>query len=308
MILYNGSTGSLGKYLQPSLKNMGLKGASLTTRLENHATLAIELESILGLDAREDPIVLVQLAAMVSVPKCESNPERAFQTNVTDTINYVRVFFDWCRDKGHVPELVYVSSGHVYAAQSEGQRLTEQSPVSPRSVYATTKLEAEEKLSRLCTEMGVPIKVLRVFGLIAPVQPINYVLPGLIQRVTENKLTSVPGLDHVRDYLDVRDVCDYILKFCFLHSDTLVLLANICSGKPTKIRDIIVEIVDNLSLTTEKKGLLLSGLHAAPGRPDDIPWIVGDPTLMNNIIGHKKDPISLKRTVADALQQQPGFF
>ena len=47
---------------------------------------------------------------------------------------------------------------------------------------------------------------------------------------------------------------------------------------------------------------LLRLASPAPGRPDDIPWIVGDPGRFVESFGFQPQRISLNQTVADAIR------
>ena len=294
MILYNGGTGGLGRYLAAALSGRGLAGASLAARLEDRATLRDELGSI---DARAgDPVWLVQLAARVSVPGCEQDPEGAFATNVRDTTETVREFCAWARMQGCAPHVLFASTGHVYARRPPGCRIAEDAAVAPRSVYARTKLEAEAALMRLAATEGAGLWIARIFGLVGPSQPPHYVLPGLIRRAREGRLSDIPGLSHVRDYLDARDVCRNLVDLCAAGAAPEPRVINVCSGEGVSIRAIVEQIL--IALGTQAPPTL----GEAPGRPDDLPWIVGDPGRLTDLLGRPPRRISLQRTILDALE------
>lgn len=303
-VLYNGSTGSLGKYFAASRVKLGIEGQVLRSRLEDQPALARELESARETVSPRMPVFLVQMAALVSVKACEEDPSKAFKTNVTDTIETVRTFVRWARQLSATPVVVYVSTGHVYKAPSERQPVTEDHEVAPRSVYAKTKLETEEKLAELADQLDIRLLIGRVFGLIAPRQPSHYVLPGLIQRVQTGALADIPGLEHYRDYLDSRDVCDALARLCILAaSETIPFrVVNICSGKEVSIRSLVEEIL--LAMQPHGKQELLSRLSAGPGRPDDIPWLVGSCARFEALTGTKAQQISLAQTVREAVCEQ----
>src|SRR5277367_6687006 len=114
MILYNGQSGSLGRYFSGALEARQLQGVALRSRLEDRAGLRTEL-----LQTRLPPgetVILVQMAARVSVALCQKDPDAAHKTNVTDTMAIVSDFLDWAHLAKLKPRVVYVSTGHVYAA------------------------------------------------------------------------------------------------------------------------------------------------------------------------------------------------
>src|SRR5207245_2787728 len=110
----------------------------------------------------------------------------------------------------------------------------------------------------------------RIFGLVAPRQAAHYVLPSIIRRVQEENLSGIPGLNFYRDYLDSRDVCQILLKLCL--SSSSYDIVNVCSGREVSIRNIVEEVIQALKPREEVR--LRSTMTEAPGRSDDVPWIV----------------------------------
>ena len=298
-VVYNGATGGLGRHLGPALAERGLPATALGSRLGETDDLADELER-LPVEPGV-PVTLLQSAGIVSVDASEGNPERAFDVNVTRTGETALAFTDWTLANGHEPGIVFVSSGHVYAPPQTGQRLNESSPVEPRSVYAATKLEGEERLRALAADQDAALVIGRVFGLIGPGQAEHYLLPGLIRRVRSGDLSNVPGLNLVRDYLDARDVARHLAG---LASDAQASpeMVNVCSGEETRIGDLLDELLaqehrDDPAALEEARGQV----SAAPGRPTDVTWSVGDPSLLADITDFPIRSISIAETLAEAV-------
>ena len=296
-VVYNGATGSLGAYLAGAAAERRQPALALGARLESRADLRRELD-LAG--PREGPVLFVQLAARVSVPDCERDPEGALRTNVRDTVATVEEVVRWADALRLDLTLVYVSSGHVYAPQPSGRLIAESDPVAPRSVYARTKLEAEEQLAALARASGRRLIVARVFGLVAPVQPPNYVLPGLIRRVAERRCEGIPGLSFVRDYLDARDVCDLLLALGAPAAPSG--LYNVCSGEPVTLRELVAEIAR--AIDPENAAQIAARATEGPGRPDDLPWIAGDPARLSAAIGRPPRRRALRQTIEEAVREQ----
>src|SRR3954471_22668239 len=161
MILYNGATGGLGRYLMARLSESGELSHAVQARLEDRDGLERELATL----GPSDEVTVIHLAAMVSVPACEADPETAYKVNVDLARSTVATILEWALTRGTRVRVVYISTGHVYAAKPPGSRLTEDDPTLARSVYARTKLAAEGELSALCATNEVPFLVARVFGL-----------------------------------------------------------------------------------------------------------------------------------------------
>ncbi len=295
MILYNGASGGLGRYLAGSLGLADARAHALQSRLEDQSGLEAEL-------SRLDPspaVTFIHLAARVSVPACEADPSGAYTTNVALAKSTVETVLNWASRHDVNARVIYVSSGHVYAAQPEGTRLAEDAPTLPRSVYAETKRAAEDELVTLASVWGVPIVVARVFGLLAPRQAPNYVLPALIQRARTGQLAGIPGLDFARDYLDARDVCEDLRLLAAATLPGTPCVVNVCSGVPVRIRELLMNVLTEVA--GDRADDLARSATAAPGRSDDVRWLVGDPSRFTAITGSSPQRIPLSKTLADAV-------
>ena len=204
-VVFNGQTGGLGRYLAAALEEKKIAFSPLRSRLEETSRIAAELDALNALP--NETVTLIPLAGLVPVVVCEKEPDRAFKTNVSDLMALAAQFLEWSDRRNIVARVLYVSSGHMYAPKAAGQRLTETDPVQPRSVYARTKLQAEDALRALFKKNPEDLLIARVFGLLSPDQTVPYVLPSLIQRARQRNFSNMGGLDCVRDYLDARDVC-----------------------------------------------------------------------------------------------------
>jgi nucleoside-diphosphate-sugar epimerase len=298
MLLFNGASGSLGAYLASALAAADVPGRALHARLERPDQLREELQRLRAEGPFPARIVFAHLAAKVSVPECERDPLAAEAINVAAAARAVREVCEFVRGEGSEVRVVYVSSGHVYAATEPGVLLDEDAAVAPRSVYARTKLAGEKAVTEAAHSFGGPCLVARVFGLMAPQQPPNYLLPGLSRRVREAELGAIPGLSFSRDYLDARDVCEVLVELARREIFVDGVL-NVCSGKPTALRQVLELLLRELR--PAEADTLLNGAVEAPARADDIPWIVGDPTRLRQLLGRDPQRIPLLRTVREHL-------
>jgi UDP-glucose 4-epimerase len=295
VILYNGATGGIGRYFADPLTRFGQASHILAARLEDRPALQRELEH---LDA-PDPVTFIHLAARVSVPACEADPIAAHEINVSLARSTVTTILDWASRKAEGVRVIYVSTGHVYAAPASGSRLREGDATLPRSVYARSKLEAEQELASLCSTRGIPFLIARVFGLLAPRQAQHYVLPGLIERVRVGDLNAIPGLDFSRDYLDARDVCEDLLLLASVPWPWDPTVTNVCSGVPVTIRQLL-QVVSSV-LNPDAAEEMAREARSAPGRNDDVAWLVGDPGRFVRLTATTPQRIPLATSVADAI-------
>ena len=93
-------------------------------------------------DDWQKPDAIVHLAAIVGFPACQAvGPQVARRYNVEAT----KKVFDQAVDLG-VERFVFASTYSNYGLSVEGQPVTEESPLNPQSLYAETKIAAEEFL------------------------------------------------------------------------------------------------------------------------------------------------------------------
>jgi hypothetical protein len=70
---------------------------------------------------------------------------------------------------------------------------------------------------------------------------------------------------------------------------------------PTTIRDMLHLVVE--AVRPAQPDELLSSAQAAPGRPDDVPWLVGDPSKFIEFTGSNPQRISLISSIREAVEQ-----
>ena len=93
-------------------------------------------------DDWQKPDAIVHLAAIVGFPACQAvGPQVARRYNVEAT----KKVFEQAVDLG-VERFVFASTYSNYGLSVEGQPVTEESPLNPQSLYAETKIAAEEFL------------------------------------------------------------------------------------------------------------------------------------------------------------------
>jgi nucleoside-diphosphate-sugar epimerase len=88
------------------------------------------------------PAVLIHLAAIVGFPACQAvGRQVAWRYNVEST----QQVYDQADELG-IPRLIFASTYSNYGLSPDGEPVTEASPLTPQSLYAETKIAAEEQL------------------------------------------------------------------------------------------------------------------------------------------------------------------
>jgi nucleoside-diphosphate-sugar epimerase len=88
------------------------------------------------------PEAVIHLAAIVGFPACQAvGPQAAWKYNVEAT----KLVFEQAAVLG-APRFVFASTYSNYGLSPDGRAVTEESPLTPQSLYAETKIAAEEYL------------------------------------------------------------------------------------------------------------------------------------------------------------------
>lgn len=297
-IFYNGRTGGIGKFLESAIINANGNAIALHSRLGEKEQTRFELERIPNLLAPGGKVGLIQAAAMVPITLCDLDPEGCFKTNVDATLDTITTFCEWAACHSLKPNITFLSTGHVYAYKGSS-KLTETDPLQPRSVYARSKVAAENALVDFSKKNDIPLLICRVFGLLAPKQRGEFMLPSMIDRIKNNLWFEIRRLGAVRDYLDGRDVARVLADLTLTaRQSSPIEIVNVCSGTPVSIR----RIVEALTTILSPNAVEILQEIAGKGLSDkgDGDWIVGDPTKLISYLTVPLQTYALETTLRDA--------
>lgn len=129
-ILITWWTGRLGKAFKKILPN-----AIYPNRNDMDIT---NIEMIENFIKNKKPEIIIHLAALASIPKCEENKTLAWNTNVIATRNIVKL-----SKKYWVKKFIYLQSACIFSWEDDFM-YDEDSIPSPKHYYGMTKLIAEE--------------------------------------------------------------------------------------------------------------------------------------------------------------------
>ncbi len=135
-ILITGSSGLLGSNLCYLFAKDGhnVIGTYRSKTFNIPNVQYIEIGKIYSSEIQVD--FVIHCAAMTNVDECERNPSFAYENNIVLTEKLIK----FAKDKGAY--FIHISTDAVY--QDSNDKKNEHSPIKPTSVYAITKLKAEE--------------------------------------------------------------------------------------------------------------------------------------------------------------------
>jgi len=148
---------------------------------------------------------IVHLAAIVGFPACRDVGEQVARRFNVEAVK--RVF-----EAGkNAKRFVYSSTYSVYGVSPDGEAVTEESPLQPQSLYAETKVEAENYL-RSVRDAGCAPVVFRFATLygVSPRTRFDLIVNQFVLEAMTNHKLVIFERDYNRSFVHIRDVIDAI--------------------------------------------------------------------------------------------------
>jgi len=161
----------------------------------------IEENKVIDIINKHRPEVVVHLAALTGLKKCQENPQEAFNVNVYGTFNVIR----GCILSGS--KLIFLSSREVYG-ETQKEESSENDLMSPNNLYATTKMLGEILVRHASNKEGLPYTILRATNAYGPEN--NKGVSPIIKKAIEEKKIQVNGGKQILNLIYVDDLVDLI--------------------------------------------------------------------------------------------------
>ena len=300
-ILITGAAGFVGTHLINELVNNGHTVVAAVNHGEKPSSLCSEVmyadladrdQVLKNVDFSEIETV-IHLAGLAAVGPSFDEPLKYLTVNAGIEIN----LYEACIAQDVRPRMLIISSGTLYDPESL-MPLTEDSPLSPSSPYAVSKV-TQEVFVRYYEKRGFESVIIRPFNHIGPGQNLGFIVPDFAQQIVAaerggTKEILVGNLDAKRDYTDVRDI---VRAYRLLAEAEGVAneTYNVCSGNSVSCRKLL-DILLNMATVP-----LTVKQDSEKMRPADIVEIVGS----NNKINEKtswKPMHTLEQSLRDALE------
>jgi len=192
----------------------------------------------------KDPIdydVIIHLAAISSLPECESNIGACIRNNIATTASIL----DFARKRGS--HLIFASTSAVYE-NTDAEVFTEDLKVDPKLYYSLSKKMCEDLIEAYRENYGLKVSVLRFFNVFGPDGDQNRPNPPLVNFVyRELNKDQAPILsgdgEQVRDFICIDDVVSMIDKCMEKKPDDVF---NVCTGKAISVNQISKWVAEEL--------------------------------------------------------------
>ena len=178
--------------------------------------------------------VIIHLAAITSLPDCESNPLETLRINVSGTANVLEFAREF-----NVPHVIFSSTSSIYE-NNDTEVFTEDLEVNPRLYYPLSKKMSEELIQSYRENYGMTVTILRFFNVFGPdgdqTRPNPPLLNLVWRELSSDRSPMISGDgEQVRDFIWVKDVVR-MLELCMIKQPNDVF--NVCSGKIVSVNQI----------------------------------------------------------------------
>jgi nucleoside-diphosphate-sugar epimerase len=249
-ILLTGATGFVGRRLVESLE--GLPDRELTCAVRKSGAVNCTREALVhDLDADTDwsgaiggQHVVIHAAARAHIMKDElADPLAEYRrVNVEGTLNLARQAIE-----AGVKRFIYISSIKVNGEQtSEGNPFTEDYKPAPEDPYGISKMEAEQALQSLATDIGMELVIIRPTLVYGPKAKGNFAT--MVKVVGKGLPLPLGAVHNKRSLVALDNLVDLILT---------------CINHPAAAGEVFLASDGEDLSTTE----LLQGVAHAMGRP-----------------------------------------
>ena len=243
--LVTGGAGFLGSHLVDKLLGLGAR-VILLDIVDSGRSEGGNLSIIKG-DVAQKGLVrnkeidfIFHLAALAHPKACNENPELAFSSNVTGTMNMLLL----ARDAG-VRKFLFPSTAQLYGRYPKYIPVDEKHEIEYSDNFYNTSKRLGEDLCMVFKEAyGVPIVFFRLFNAFGPRQSNEYLIPTIISQALEKKEIELWNEKPTRDFTFMSDTVMAFIKAA--ESDFVGGPINIGSGKETRVGDIAKQIAESL--------------------------------------------------------------
>lgn len=222
-ILITGGAGYIGSVLTPVLLETGHQVTVLDNFMYRQFTLTdccqYERFAIVRGDCRDERLmkpliaahdIIVPLAALVGAVSCDRDKVAAQSTNA----GAVQLI---CNLTGREQRILFPSTVSIYGNGQNDPTCTEDTPPHPISLYATSKLDAEQ--AALTRDNSICLRLATVFGM-SPRMRLDLLVNDLVYRAMTDKSIVIFEGHFKRNYIHVRDVVRAFLH-CISNFDTM---------------------------------------------------------------------------------------
>ncbi len=193
---------------------------------------------------------VIHLAAIVGFPACQTVGDQVARRYNVEAVQ--RVFET--ADSAGVARFVFSSTYSNYGLSQDNQPVDEESPLNPQSLYAETKIEAENYLLHQtagahCTP--IVYRFATLFG-ISPRTRFDLIINQFVLEALTRRQLIIYQRGYARSFVHVRDICEALCLALEVAQEKVAhQVFNVGSNDGNYTKDQIVELVQQHVAGTE---------------------------------------------------------
>ena len=232
-IIVTGGSGDLGQALIPKLVSDGYDCISISKKSSRNKlvkNIKCDITNFQKLNLvinKFKPDIIIHLAGLTGNIACETNPKKAFLTNVFGTLNILKSSIKL------KPKIIFVSTGEIYGKTKN--KVNENALPKPVNIYGITKMLSENLILNYSADYKTPTVILR-FSYCYDENFTKRGFSSMFKKAISGEKIQIFGGDQILDLLHFNDAADAILK-SMQYNKTEVF--NIGSGKTQSLISII---------------------------------------------------------------------
>jgi UDP-glucose 4-epimerase len=186
---------------------------------------------------RIKPNIVVHLAAVTGVERCNADPSLSFETNIRGTFNVALASAD------HNAHLIFASSREVYG-ETRGEKSAEGDSCHPNNFYGATKLIGEQLVESLAKVRGLRYTILRFTNLYGPGGD-QYIVASVTKKLLTGEPVTILGGQQTLNMLCVDDAAEAILKAA-QNPSAIDEIVNIGSADDVSVEELVTQIISEV--------------------------------------------------------------
>ena len=232
-IIVTGGSGDLGRALIPKLVSDGFNCISISKKSSRNKlvkNIKCDITNFRKLNLvinKFKPDIIIHLAGLTGNIACETNPKKAFLTNVFGTLNILKSSIKL------KPKIIFISTGEIYGKTKN--KVNENALPKPVNIYGITKMLSENLILNYSTDYRTPAIILR-FSYCYDENFTKRGFSSMFKKAISGEKIQIFGGDQILDLLHFDDAVHAILK-SITYNKTEIF--NIGSGKSQSLISII---------------------------------------------------------------------
>ena len=182
-----------------------------------------------------NPDIIIHLAALSGLKKCENDPKKAFEVNVTGTKNIV----EGCLKTN--AKLIFISSREVYGS-TINEKSNEDDMLNPDNIYGQTKVNAEKIIQNAAKIFELNYVILRLTNVYGPGS--NSGVNRIIRESLSKEKILVNGGEQILNFIFIEDVVE-LIYLVILNNKLSKQILNIGSNDTSSLKK-FVELLEEL--------------------------------------------------------------